>query len=309
MLHLEPGHRIMAEALAARIHAPPDRREAVDVRCSDFGVQYYLCVPPEQQNVLKLSVWVRCFAEVVEGVGEAFFAEQLYPGMVQPPEPGYSLTLALDLDALPPEEEARNELVRKLSCVGRDVLGAPLRVVLLALLGGAAPPRPYYAVHHREGEAMYVVPKDDVVIVVFGIAFASPVEAAIAKAFLHEIEISRRQSRDLATAPTVSYTHEPPLELKQLDGVRPLQGAGFVGHVSLALSKRNVEGGRLEKVLALVVGYRNYLMFHVMGAKSQLHTRIRSRSSNWLQVLNRAMPEKLDKEKKTITGRTFRKGP
>jgi len=103
--------------------------------------------------------------------------------------------------------------------------------------------------------------------------------------------------------------HEPPLELKQLDGVRPLQGAGFVGHVSLALSKRNVEGGRLEKVLALVVGYRNYLMFHVMGAKSQLHTRIRSRSSNWLQVLNRAMPEKLDKEKKTITGRTFRKGP
>ena len=159
MLHLEPGHRIMAEALAARIHAPPDRREAVDVRCSDFGVQYYLCVPPEQQNVLKLSVWVRCFAEVVEGVGEAFFAEQLYPGMVQPPEPGYSLTLALDLDALPPEEEARNELVRKLSCVGRDVLGAPLRVALLALLGGAAPPRPYYAVHHREGEAMYVVPK------------------------------------------------------------------------------------------------------------------------------------------------------
>ena len=159
MLHLEPGHRIMAEALAARIHAPPDRREAVDVRCSDFGVQYSLCVPPEQQNVLKLSVWVRCFAEVVEGVGEAFFAEQLYPGMVQPPEPGYSLTLALDLDALPPEEEARNELVRKLSCVGRDVLGAPLRVALLALLGGAAPPRPYYAVHHREGEAMYVVPK------------------------------------------------------------------------------------------------------------------------------------------------------
>jgi len=81
-----------------------------------------------------------------------------------------------------------------------------------------------------------------VVIVVFGIAFASPVEAghrtrstlaslshhsitrsrspiplpplcfyspqaAIAKAFLHEIEISRRQSRDLATAPTVSYTY------------------------------------------------------------------------------------------------------
>ena len=46
-------------------------------------------------------------------------------------------------------------------------------------------------------------------------------------------------------------------------------------------------------------------MYHVQATKSQLHTRIRRRSSSWLQVLNRAMPEKLVVEKKTIKGRTF----
>ena len=30
-------------------------------------------------------------------------------------------------------------------------------------------------------------------------------------------------------------------------------------------------------------------------------------SSTWLQVLNRAVPEKLNAEKKTITGRTFKR--
>lgn len=51
-----------------------------------------------------------------------------------------------------------------------------------------------------------------------------------------------------------------------------------------AISKRVVADGRLEKVVTLVEGYRNYLVYHVKGTKSQLHTRIRSRSSQWLQA-------------------------
>ena len=51
-----------------------------------------------------------------------------------------------------------------------------------------------------------------------------------------------------------------------------------------AISKRNVEGDKLQKVISLVEGYRSYLMYHVQGTKSQLHTRIRNRSTNWLQV-------------------------
>ena len=58
---------------------------------------------------------------------------------------------------------------------------------------------------------MYVIPSNDIVVVVYAIAFDNAVEQAIAKVFLQEIVISRRQSRDLMTAPSVTYSQEPPL--------------------------------------------------------------------------------------------------
>ena len=132
-----------------------------------------------------------------------------------------------------------------------------------------------------------------------------PTWAGVSRA--QEIEISRRQSRDLATAPSVKYTQEPPDELKQLKGVDTTPGKNFIGFVSLgappaacphvaaargraaracaaAVSKRIVDDGRLEKAVTLVEGYRAYVTYHVKATKSQLHTRIRSRSNNWLQA-------------------------
>ena len=124
--------------------------------------------------------------------------------------------------------------MRKLASLKRDVIGAPLWICFKALLDGTAAPRPHYVLHYRPEEAMYIVPSNDLVIVVYSIAFENQVEQAVAKLFLQEIEISRRQSRDLATAPSVSYTQDPPHELKQLKGVdlKP-GGSNFIGYVSL----------------------------------------------------------------------------
>lgn len=190
----------------------------------------------------------------------------------------------------------------------RDVVGAPLWVTFKSLLAGTQPPRSHYVVPYRPNETMYVVPSDDLVVVVYAIAFENHVEQAIAKTFLQEIVISRRQSRDLMSAPMVNYQDkEPPHELKAIKEINAehVKNKDFIGYVSLAVSKRIVEGGRLEKAVTLCESYRAFLMFHVQATKSQLHTRIRRRASSWLQVLNRAMPEKLNVEKKTIKGRTF----
>ena len=174
-----------------------------------------------------------------------------------------------------------------------------------ALLAGTKPPRSSYVIPYRPKESMYVVPSDDLVVIVYAVNFENHVEQAIARVFLQEIVISRRQSRDLMTAPSVTYSHEPPHELKQIPGLQLQQPDNFIGYVSLAVSKRIVESGRLEKCVTLVEGYRAFLMYHVQATKSQVHTRIRRRSSSWLQVLNRARPEALKVEKKTIKGRTF----
>ena len=103
MIHLEQGHRIVAETVSARFQAEPDKREAVDVRCSDFGTQYYVCVPPERKNIVQVSLWLSCFDEVKDLVGERYFQE-LYPGMEATPTSGYSLTITTDLDALPDDK-------------------------------------------------------------------------------------------------------------------------------------------------------------------------------------------------------------
>jgi len=310
-IHLEPGHRIVAEACRARIFADADKREAVDVKADDFdGCMLYVCVLPESKDILRVSLFTSCFAEVKESVGDAYFQERYnFAGAkLEAPVSPYSITVAVNLDALPADPAQKEELVGRLSMMKRDVVGAPLWVSFKALLGGVKPPRSHYVVPYRPAEHMYVVPSDDLVVICYSVLFDNHVEQAIAKVFLQEIVISRKQSRDLMAAPSVTYSQEPPHELKQIKQVelKAHQDPRFIGYVSLAISKRIVEGpGKLEKCVTLAEGYRAFLMYHVQATKSQLHTRIRRRSSSWLQVLNRAMPEKLVVEKKTIKGRTF----
>lgn len=308
---MEAGHRVVAETVRARIHAPSDAREACDVKADDFdGVSIYVCVRPDEKSVMRVSAFVPCFAEIKEAVGDRYFEELYAPhGTVEkPPQSGYSLTISFALDQLPPDAASRDKLVDKLSTIKRDIIGAPLWVSFKALLAGGKPPRSHYVIPFRPKECIYVVPSDDLVVVVYQISFDNHVEQAIAKVFLQDIVISRRQSRDLMTAPSVTYSMEPPHELKGISppaGQKPSTDANFIGYVSLAISKRIVESGRLDKVVTLTEGYRSFLMYHVQATKSQLHTRIRRRANSWLQVVHRAMPEKLNVEKKTIKGRTF----
>ena len=98
---------------------------------------------------------------------------------------------------------------------------------------------------------MWVVPSDETVIVTYSVSFENHVERAIAHVFMQEIVISRKQSRDLMTAPSVTFSNEPPIELKQIPGLQLTPPKDSIGFVSLAISKRNVESGRLEKVVTL----------------------------------------------------------
>eukprot|EP00962_Isochrysis_galbana_P009250 scaffold2591_cov84-Isochrysis_galbana.AAC.1 len=111
MLQLEPGHRIVAAAVAERMAAPAETRESIDVCCSDFGALYHVSALPEQRHVLRISAVLECFQEVEAAVGRGYFAK-LYGEMLEAtPEPGYSLTLALNLDQLPQDEARARDLV------------------------------------------------------------------------------------------------------------------------------------------------------------------------------------------------------
>ena len=80
MIHLEPGHRVVGETIAARFNAPADKREAVDVRAADLDdVQYHVQVAPEDRSVMHIHMWCRNFNEISEAVGDQYFSQWKAP--------------------------------------------------------------------------------------------------------------------------------------------------------------------------------------------------------------------------------------
>ena len=98
-IHLEPGHRAVGESVAARVKTAAGKREAVKVECSDYdGVRYKVEMP--DKDTLCVSLFVRNFDEIKTSVGDKYFSN-LYPGLAETPEPGFSLTVKVPLDRLP----------------------------------------------------------------------------------------------------------------------------------------------------------------------------------------------------------------
>ena len=98
-IHLEPGHRAVGESVAARVKTAAGKREAVKVECSDYdGVRYKVEMP--DKDTLCVSLFVRNFDEIKTSVGDKYFSN-LYPGLADTPEPGFSLTVKVPLDRLP----------------------------------------------------------------------------------------------------------------------------------------------------------------------------------------------------------------
>jgi actin related protein 2/3 complex subunit 2 len=68
-----------------------------------------------------------------------------------------------------------------------------------------------------------------------------------------------------------------------------------------------MSGSKKEKTIDNIQTFRNYLHYHIKCSKAYMHTRMRNRVKTFLQVLNRAKTEIGSAEKKTFTGKTFRR--
>ena len=142
-----------------------------------------MTINPDERTLMKVSVKVPAFDEVKAAVGDAYFSD-LYGGMLAPAaEQGFSLTLNVDLAACATLDAAgKDALVRKLQCMARDVLGAPLWECLRCLEKEMPPPKPSYTIPYRGNENMYIVPSSDLCVVVYSFAFENAVEQARARA-------------------------------------------------------------------------------------------------------------------------------
>ena len=162
-------------------------RIRVQVQEGDLStVLISLATPPSSPEILTS-------AGLPIGAIEAVREE--YAGFAEPlpaAEPGYNVTLRVDLDQLPPEPEARSAIACRLARLRAVVMGAPLRVLLRPLRGdaeegGGVPASELgivNAVLYGDKSALLVLPQAEQVDVFWPVTLQRERDAVLAAAFL-----------------------------------------------------------------------------------------------------------------------------
>lgn len=198
------------------------------------------------------------------------------------------------------------------------------------------------AIHYREEEAIYVKASHDRVTVIFSTIFREETDRVFGKVFIQEFVDARR--RAIQNAPQVLFRNDPPLELQNVPGVKNI-GTGEIGYVTFGMPHRETSciclgltnsSSPVPSPSHSSADARCYLSYpdlprllplshqglqgrcigkHAtqrspsdIPSQAYIHSRMRKRTADFLQVLRRARPDTEEKEKKTASGRTFKAG-
>jgi len=292
---------------------------SIDQTVSDFdGVTFHISTP-ETKTKIVVSLQIRCYQDLVR-YGAQDVLNREYGPYVVAPEPGYDFSVEVDLENLPADKEGRDDLIRKISLLKRNAMAAPfeqayqehyhLREEAAKFTSEEAPQGvreggEVKAVHYREEEAIYVKASHDRVTVIFSTIFREETDRVFGKVFIQEFVDARR--RAIQNAPQVLFRNDPPLELQDVPGVKNT-GTGEIGYVTFVLFPRHLTPQRMPDVISHIQTFRDYFHYHIKASKAYIHSRMRRRTADFLQVLRRARPDNEEKERKTASGRTFRVG-
>ncbi|KAI0506227.1 Arp2/3 complex [Xylaria bambusicola] len=315
MLLLDYQNVLIQSVLTERFSGAPPAH--IDQTVSDFdGVTFHISTPETKTQIL-VSLQIRCFKELVQ-YGAEDVLQREYGQYVVAPENGYDFSVLVDLENLPAEKEERDALIHKISLLKRNAMAAPfehaysehykLKEEASKYTSEEAPQGvreggEVMAIHYRDEEAIYVKASHDRVTVIFSTIFREETDRVFGKVFIQEFVDARR--RAIQNAPQVLFRNDPPLELQGVPGVSTTTG-GEVGYVTFVLFPRHLTPQRMPDVISHIQTFRDYFHYHIKASKAYIHSRMRRRTADFLQVLRRARPENEEKERKTASGRTFR---
>ncbi|KAF5023864.1 hypothetical protein F66182_4068 [Fusarium sp. NRRL 66182] len=315
MLLLDYQNVLIQSVLHERFSGAPPA--SIDQTVSDFdGVTFHISTPETKTQIL-LSIQIRCFPDLVKYGAEEVLQRE-YGDYVAPVEPGYDFSVLVDLENLPESKEERNDLALKFALLKRNAMAAPfeqaykehyaLKEEASKFTSEEAPQGireggEVKAIHYREEEAIYVKASHDRVTVIFSTVFREETDRVFGKVFIQEFVDARR--RAIQNAPQVLFRNDPPLELADVPGIQNT-GSGDIGYVTFVLFPRHLTPQRMTDVISHIQTFRDYFHYHIKASKAYIHSRMRKRTADFLQVLRRARPENEEKERKTASGRTFK---
>eukprot|EP00118_Oscarella_pearsei_P024665 m.306551 g.306551 ORF g.306551 m.306551 type:complete len:299 (+) comp41340_c0_seq1:54-950(+) len=294
MILLEIRNRIIEEILRAKFNA--EKHEAVDVTIADFdGVLFHITNPGGDKSKITLSASVKFFGDLQQHGADTLLKSIYGPYLEETAESGFDVTLLYDLPTLGADKEA---VIKSASLLKRNCFASVFEKYFDAQ-GKGEVDGAQAIIHYRDDETMYVSAQKDRVTVIFSTIFKDDSDVIIGKVFMQEFREGRRAS---TTAPQVLFKHrEPP---KELEGTDARVGSN-VGYITFVLFPRHTVPKSRNNTIDLIHTFRDYLHYHIKCSKAYLHSRMRSRTSVFLKVLNRARPEPKTTEKKTAQGKSF----
>jgi len=294
MILLETGSRVLEEVIKQRIAS--EKREAVDITLADFdGVSYHVTTNPTQRSIVTVSLSWGCISQDLRQFDIPGKIKAIYGPLSTAPESGYDVSLQFDLDNI----QDKAGLPGKVALLKRHVMAVPFLHVFDTLKSGGSP---IVTINYRTNEAIYIKTDQDRVVVVFSINFKDKDDVVVGKVFLQEMEQARKT---ISNAPSVAFNQkDAPGDIR---GARGLHEGDDQGFVTFVLFGNHTHPDRRQKIIDQLMLFRNYLHYHIKCSKAYMHTRMRLRVEELLQVLNRAKMKKANKEMKTISGRTFKR--
>ncbi|XP_045168557.2 actin-related protein 2/3 complex subunit 2-like [Mercenaria mercenaria] len=296
MILLEIHNRIVVETLTAKIKnaLEGNKPDTVDVTVADFdGVLFHLSNPNDKNKIL-VSISMHFYADLQKHGADELIKRE-YAGMLTDPEEGYNVSLLFDLENIPSDWEAK---VEKAGLLKRNCFASVFEKYFAFQQAGEAG-KEKAVIHYREDETMYIAAQKDRVTVIFSTIFKDDDDVIIGKVFMQEFKEGRRNYQQ---APQVLFSHkDPPTELQGMDA----RTGENIGYITFVLFPRHTAAAIKDNTINLIHTLRDYLHYHIKCSKAYIHTRMRAKTSEFLRVLNRARPEQ-EKEKKTISGKTFR---
>ncbi|CAK7214533.1 Arp complex subunit [Sporothrix curviconia] len=290
---------------------------SIDQTVSDFdGVLFHISTP-ETKTKIQISILLRCYDDLIK-YGAQDVLQREYGDYIVAPEPGFNFSIVVDLEQLPAEPEAREALVTKIALLKRNMMAAPFEAAFAEYYKlkeaaskytseeapqGVREGGEVMAIHYREEEAIYCKASHDRVTVIFSTVFREETDRVFGKVFIQEFVDARR--RAIQNAPQVLFRNDPPLELQGVPGVKNT-GTGEIGYVTFVLFPRHLTPQRMPEVISHIQTFRDYFHYHIKASKAYIHSRMRRRTADFLQVLRRARPDSEEKERKTASGRTFK---
>lgn len=301
MILLPKGNRILEETIKNIFARKPEENKSPPTHLCDFDeVNYEIKVhPADAPEKLIVSVGCPAYHEIKEHSDAALKAQ--FPDYECPADlvgAGYDCAIAVPLaEACELEETKKEELVKKIANIKFTVLSGPFRKYFGECREGTTASEPL-SFNLRSDTQVTLSPGDGRVVCIFAIDFQDKVDKVIARVFMQELADARRRIR---SAPPFKWSTNPPSELSITEN------PGILGYASIAVMKSHVTGSKEDDVIATMIDFRTFIQYHLKCAKSYFHSRMRKRCSDLLKILNRAKVQFGKKEKKTKTGKTFKR--